>query len=257
MNRRGPLGCLAVATAVALVLLVPLMAVVLAPVSPGCFEYCNLGQTFATIGIAAVGLAWMATAIAVAWLREPALTPFALLVACAFLVATTLSFALNERLGPIRDLVPLILVMSLGFQLPPIWRLAAESRHRPLARIASWVAGGAVGLGSLGLLFGGVGPLSGAYAIVGVAFIVFLAALAVLALVTIEVRASSNSGAIGIIAVGSLIPFASLAFRTIGVDAGQVVILTPILLVVGWLWIGFIWYRGGSGIEAEPVSCPA
>jgi hypothetical protein len=253
MSRRGPFGCLAVATAVALVLLIPLLAVVLAPISPGCFEYCNLGQTFATIAVAGVGLGWMATTISVAWLREPALTPFSLLVACALLIATTLWFAWIEWLRPFRDLFPLILVMALGLQLPAIWRLAAESRHARIARIASWIAGGAVGLGSLGLLFGGVGPLSGGYAIVGVAFLVFLAALAALALVTIEARAGSKSGALGILAAGALLPFATLALRAIGGEAGQVVILTPILLVVGWLWIGFIWYRRGDVVKTEPA----
>ena len=251
MNRRGQSGFLAVATAVALMLLIPLMAVVLAPISPACFEYCNLGQSFATIGVAVVGLAWMATTISVAWLREPDLTPFSLLVACGLLIAATLLFAWTEPLRPIRDLFPLILVMALGLQLPPLWRLAAESPHRRLARMASWVAGGAVGLGSLGLLFGGVGPLSGAYAIVGVAFIVFLAAMAAVPLVAIVVMPTSTSGAIGIIAAGALIPFVSLAFRAIGVDAGQLVILTPVLLVVGWLWIGLIWWRGG--VDAEPA----
>ena len=52
-----------------------LLVLISAPVAPGCFEYCELGQDFAVFGLRLVAVAWLVVWLRVAWTGAPANLP--------------------------------------------------------------------------------------------------------------------------------------------------------------------------------------
>jgi hypothetical protein len=243
---------LAVTTFAVLAIAAALIGVMAAPVTPSCFEYCNLSQALARLGLTVIAELWLFVVLAVAWTREPSLTGFSLAVACAFLGGLAYLFSgITSPEAWIWDLQPLILVMALGLQLPPVWRLAGEAGRRRAARATSWVMGIAVGLAGVASIIGGTGPFSWGYGVIGVAFVVFLGAQAVLAVVAIMGKPPRERAAIGLIGAGAALPFAVIVLRIADVDAGRIVALSPLLIAVGWLSMGFIWV--GRGTPSQPL----
>ena len=86
---RGPYVRLGVVTAVALAPAVLLLAAMLAPIHPDCFEYCSLGRDFAALGLILVGELWLLAVLLIAWgwrSRETALPAIGAIAATPLLI---------------------------------------------------------------------------------------------------------------------------------------------------------------------------
>jgi hypothetical protein len=64
-----------------------------------------------------------------------------------------------------------------------------------------------------------------------------------------DAQEGDGRGAQIVLAVGALLPFGVVAVRTAGVEAGGLLSPSPILLTVGWLWLGLIWRRKGAATD--------
>ena len=71
---RAPYPRLVLWTALALLPIAGLIGVMMEPVNPDCFEWCDLDQRFAAFGLRLVTMLWLLVVLMVAWssrTREP------------------------------------------------------------------------------------------------------------------------------------------------------------------------------------------
>jgi hypothetical protein len=254
------------ATAFALVPVWFLLGAMTAPVPPGCFEYCELGQDFATGGLYLVLSLWLMIVLAVAWSwREHELTVVAVSAIGASVALSILALFLYDVIvfePKTQELLVFAWVLSLGLQLPPVWRLAWRQRPSMPLRL---VVGGmnlAVALAAVApILFGNNAAWSPGPSVVFLAWVVFVVGLLIVA-----VRAWRDGVAplslVGPLAIASLL----ILLIPVGVAApGEIAYLIFLqipLAALAWLWIAIGWLRGRDDLAndrrvAAVVSEPA
>ena len=174
-------------TVVALLPVPLLLAVILTPPNPACFEYCSLGQQFAGMLLLLDGVLWLAVVLVFAWDwvgQEPTVAAISAVVASALMLIVTLRLFKVVPIGAIPD--PLLLlawVLALGMQLPPVWRLA--DRRSP--SIPLQIVVGLMGLivavaGIAAVLLGSSGTLSPGSSFVVIAWLASVVGVLIVAL---------------------------------------------------------------------------
>jgi 4-amino-4-deoxy-L-arabinose transferase-like glycosyltransferase len=230
-----------VATIVAAALIGLLSLNYFTPIPEDCFEWCGLNRIFANAGISLVVLAWLVWLLAIGWAvrhrtrRVAALS--AALVAAVLVIQSLGALLLLEAFdSPILVFIYLLLVLSLGLQLPPAWALAAEAQH--------WVAGAAaivVGLAAVGGWFAYValGPsiFSEGLTLMDLAATVARGAFVVLALSCWQSEPRLRPGVIAV-AIGFLVlVVGDLAIRLTQTSFYPLTLLGTLAMAAGWAWV--------------------
>ena len=247
--RGAPYLALVAATGLALVPIVVLLGYETPPVDPGCIEWCDLRQSLATVAILLVGLLWLLATLTIAWYWEPALATLSAVGASvclllgAGIISSIVTFGASNSAG-----LALLMVIGLGLQLPPVWRLVGRTRPSRAAPIASRVMGGAVLVACVSVIVGGTGTFGWGQQAVSVAFLVFLASLATLANSAWNAAQRRRAGAetigIGLLGLAALLPLLAVVFSAFlpgGVIATVAIALS--ILALAWLWLGLTWLR--------------
>ena len=242
-------------TVLALIPVVLLVAVIAAPIPEGCFEYCELGADAATFGLVVIGLFWLGLALGLAWTwdeRSRTVAPVSAIAASLGLVIVSLYlFRVITPGSNTLFYAQFAWVMSLGLQLPPVWRLA---KRQPPTRLRFVVdaMGVVVGLAALATIFLGTDPLRGPGPnIVFLAWILF-----VLGLFVVVVRAwRDGTASLSMVAplLASFVPLLVIpvAFVFPG-DIAYVAFLALPLSAIGWSWIAIAWFRGQGAWLTTP-----
>ena len=146
---RRPYPRLIAATALAAVPAILLLVLISAPVAPGCFEYCELGQDFAVIGLRLLAVVWLVVWLRVAWnwrTREPTVAAVSAVVAGGLLLLVAFTVLTVESFGNrTAELEQIAWILGLGLQLPPVWRLSRRMPPSLPLRVLGWVIGFAGG----------------------------------------------------------------------------------------------------------------
>lgn len=259
--RRRPYDVLAVWTALALVPMVALILVMTAPVTPGCFEYCNLSQQLAAFGFRFVGLLWLLGVLVVAWRfknREPSIAAVSA-VAAAIPLAVVVPGFLYVGQGTLitEDQILLAWVVSLGLQLPPVWRLSRRATPSTPLRIVVGTMNLAVVVAALSILLFGTSFVwsSGPYGVL-IAWVTSQVGVLLVAIAAWGDRVMPRSR------VGSLV-LANLPVLLVPVgivapdNTAYVIFLAFPLNAIAWIWIAVAWFRGVGGarpVQQTPVS---
>jgi hypothetical protein len=230
---RKPHPRLITATAIAAVPAILLLVLISAPVAPGCFEYCEVGQDLAVIGLRLVAVTWLVVWLRVAWnwrTREPT-------VFVAFTVLTV------EPLGrKTADLEQLAWILALGLQLPAVWRLSRRTPPSLPLRVLGWVMGALVVIAVLACVFLGANNYGSGRAIVFFAWAGFVVCLLLLAVAAYRDRIAPRSVAGPLIAACLPILLIPVAIAAPG-DLGTAVFMAIPFTGLAWLWVGFTWLR--------------
>jgi hypothetical protein len=240
-----------VVSVIAAVLIALLAGVMGQPVNPGCFDNCAIGQIAAEGALALVALSWLLLVLAMAWRlhrREPALATLSAVSAAAFVAAmagldTSLWAWPSSIDSPIFVFDQLILVLAMGVQLPAIWRLGAAASPAGVGRAAAPLAGLATLAVGFAFVVLGTTPFDSGPQVQFVAYLVFSADVAVLALASWR-RAGRER--IGLALLGG----AALFYAVIGsyyeispFDSTPILLAATPFMAFGWLWIGAAWLR--------------
>lgn len=243
---RNPYPGLIAATAVAAVSSILLLVVISAPVVPGCFEYCELSQDLAVLGLRLVAVTWLIVWLRVAWnwrTREPTVTAVSAIVAGGLLLVVAFTVFTVEPFGRrTADFEQAAWTLGLGLQLPPVWRL---SRRMPLSlplRVLGWVMGSLVVIAALACVFLSANNLGTGGYIVFFAWAAFVACLLLLAVAAYRDRVAPRSVAGPLIAACLPILLLPVAIAEPG-DIGTAVFMAIPLTGLAWLWVGFVWLR--------------
>ena len=244
---RPPYRRLLLTSLVALVPALVLFALNRAPVAPGCFEYCEVGQDLAGIGLVLVGELWLVAVLSTAWTwryREPAVAALAAVAAAPCLALVTLRLfgviAYGAVDGP---LLMLAWVFGIGLQLPGVWRLAFRAPpSMPLRAIVAIMNLVVFGAALATLLFGTDEIWSAGPRMALLAWALFTACL-----IPITAAAwldhTAAPGRVGpLLAASLLILVFPVAFAMPGA-IGYVVFLAIPLTALAWLWIAIGWIR--------------
>lgn len=253
--RRRPYVLLAVWTALALVPMVVLSPVIAAPVNPDCFEYCNLSQQLAAFGFRCVGLLWLLGVLVVAWRwrdHEPSIAAVSA-VAAAIPLAIVVPGLLYVGGGRLltEDQILLAWVVSLGLQLPPVWRLSRRATPSTPLRIVVGIMNLAVVVAALSIILFGTSFIwsAGPYGVL-IAWVTSQVGVLLLAIAASRDRVMAPS-AVGPLAVANL----PVLLVPVGIVAPgnifYVIFLAFPLNAIAWIWIAVTWFRG-AGV-ARPV----
>jgi hypothetical protein len=252
---RKPYPRLIAATAIAAVPALLLLVLVSAPVAPGCFEYCEVGQDFAVIGLRLVAVTWLVVWLRVAWnwrTREPTVAAVSAMVAGALLLFVAFTVLTVEPFGRrTADLEQIAWILALGLQLPPVWRLSRRMPPSLPLRVLGWVMGTLVVIAVLACLFLGANNYGSGGFIVFVAWAGSVVCLLLLALAAYRDRVAPRSVAGPLIAACLPILLIPVAFAAPG-DLGIAVFMAIPFTGLAWLWVGFTWLR-----TAMPAGPPA
>jgi hypothetical protein len=242
-------------TLLTLVPVVPLVAIIAAPIPDECAEYCGLAPGLATFGLVLIGLFWLFLALGLAWTwdeRSRTIAPVSAIAASLGLAIVSLYlFKLITPGSSTLFYAQFAWVMSLGLQLPPVWRLA---KRQPSTRLRFVVdaMGVVVGLAALATFFLGTDPLRGPGPnIVFLAWILF-----VLGLFVVVVRAwRDGTASLSMVAplLASCVPL--LAIPLAVVFPGDLVYMAFLALplsAIGWSWIAIAWFRGQGAWLTTP-----
>lgn len=244
---RSPYPRLILWTVLALLPIPWLVGAMTAPIFPGCFEWCDLGQQFAALGFRLVGVLWLLVVLMVSWswqAREPTVAAVSSLVAGPLLLFVALDVFVLSYEVIATDLVYLAWVLSLGLQLPPVWRLSQRRGPSIPLRMVVAIMNLAVVVAACALVFLGTSvPWGAGPNVVFVCWVVFVGCL-----IPISV-AAWRDGAAAPSVVGPLIaacvPILLLPAAVIAPgDIAYVVFLNLPLSTLAWLWIGTSWLRG-------------
>ena len=207
---RRPYPRLIAVTALAAIPAILLLVLISAPVAPGCFEYCELGQDFAVIGLRFVAVAWLVVWLRVAWnwrTREPTVAAVSAMVAGGFILFVAFTVLAVEPFGRrSADLEQIAWTLGLGLQLPPVWRLSRRMPPSLPLRVLGWVMGALVVIAVLACVFLGASNFGSGRTIVFVAWAVFVACLLLLAVAAYRDRIAPRSVAGPLIAACSADP---------------------------------------------------
>jgi hypothetical protein len=258
--RRRPYVVLAVWTALALVPMVVLTRVMTAPVTPGCFEYCDLSQQLAAFGFRFVGLLWLLGVLVVAWRwrnSEPSIAAVSA-VAAVIPLAVVVPGLLYVGQGTLitEDQILLAWVVSLGLQLPPVWRLSRRAVPSTPLRVVVGVMDLAVVAAALSILLFGTSFVwsAGPYGVL-VAWVTSQVGVLLVAVAAWRDRVVSPS-VVGPLVVASLPPLLVPVGIVAPGNIAYVIFLAFPLTAVAWIWLAIAWFRGvgvGSPLqEAAP-----
>jgi hypothetical protein len=250
--RRRPYVVLAVWTALALVPMVVLTRVMTAPVTPGCFEYCNLSQQLAAFGFRFVGLLWLLGVLVVAWDwrdREPSIAA-ASAVAAAIPLTVVVPGLLYVGQGTLftEDQILLAWVVNLGLQLPPVWRLSRRATPSTPLRVVVGIMDLAVVAAALSILLFGTSFVwsAGPYGVL-IAWVTSQIGVLLVAIAAWRDRILPPY-VVGPLVVASLpvllVPVGIVAPGNIA----YVIFLAFPLTAIAWIWLAVAWLRG-IGIE--------
>jgi hypothetical protein len=212
-----------------------------------------------------VWLVWLFVALTIAWrwrIREPALAGLGAL-SCAVVLLLVMALLVSWRSfdttgGYYRTLVQLAMVMGLGLQLPPAWRLAARTRPRLAGPIAAGVMTAAAFVAVLALFLGSdpifsLGPqvhiwadfaLAAALSILGVSRWWAGEDQTLMAVLTAAALFNTAAALFNVWVVGFSMLFpGSLA---------EIFVLRFLLLGLAWFTIGIAWLRQSAAAPANP-----
>jgi hypothetical protein len=252
-----PYLLLIVATVMALVPATLLLAAMRAPVTPGCFEYCELGQDLAAVGFVFVGELWLLAVLTIAWSwrsAEPSVAAVCAVAAAVFLTIACLGiFRVADKDLLSDPTVMLAWVFGIGLQLPAVWRLATRSpRSTPLRVLVAIMQLAAITAALAILLIGTDVIWSAGPSVVILVWAVFVACL-------IPISAAAwRDGVATLIRVGPLLA-ASLLILLVPVGfAMPGAIAYPIFLGLplsglAWIWLVVPWFST-RGAEDELIA---
>lgn len=253
---RAPYSRLILWTVFALIPMPWLVGAMTAPISPGCFEWCGLGQLFAGFGFLVVWVLWLLVILVVAWSwreREPNVAAVSAAVASPFLLLVALPLFDIVSYDVIPDeLLYLAWVLSLGLQLPPVWRLAHRATPSTPLRLLVGVMNLVVAIAAVAIVFLGTNiGWSAGPGVVSVCWLIFVGCL-----VPISVAAWRDGAAkpsrVGPLLAASLPIILVPAAIVVPGDIGYVIFLAFPLSAVAWLWIALSWLGGrGAVIPAD------
>lgn len=253
---RAPYPRLILWTVFALTPMPWLVGVMAAPISPDCFEWCGLGQRFAALGFVVVGVLWLLAMLVVAWTwrdREPSVAAVSATVASPFLLSVALRvFDIVSSDVITDDLLHLAWVLSLGLQLPPVWRLSHRASPSTPLRLIVGVMNLAVAIAAIAIVFLGTNAVwdAGPF-VVFVCWVIF-----VWCLIPISVAAWRDGAAtpsrVGPLLAASLPIILVPAAMAVPGDIAYVIFLVFPLSAVAWLWIAVSWLGGrGARMPAD------
>jgi hypothetical protein len=243
---RRPYPRLIAATALAAVPAILLLGVISAPVVPGCFEYCELSQDLAVIGLRLVAVAWLVVWLRVAWnwrSREPTVAAVSAMLAGGFTLFVAFTVFTVEPFGNrTSELEQIALMLGLGMQVPPVWRLSRRMPSSLPLRVLGWVMGALVVIAVLACVFLGADNYGSGRNIVFFAWAGFVACLLLLAVAAYRDRVAARSVAGPLIAACLPILLLPVAIAAPG-DLGIAVFMAIPFTGLAWLWVGFTWLR--------------
>ncbi|HEX5148623.1 MAG TPA: hypothetical protein VFW02_06040 [Candidatus Limnocylindrales bacterium] len=217
-----------------------------APIYPGCFEWCSLGQDLAALGFRLLGALWLLVALMVAWswrAREPTVAAVSAVIAGPFLLLVALDVYVVPYDVIAADLVYLAWVVSLGLQLPPVWRLSWRRSPSTPLRVVVAVMNVAVLTAASAIVFLGTSvPWGAGPNVVFVCWVVFVGCL-------IPISAAAwRDGAAAVSLVGPLLAacLPILLVPAAIIVPGEIaygVFLSLPLSALAWLWIATSWLR--------------
>jgi len=250
---RRPYPRLIAATAIAAVPAILLLVVVSAPVVPGCFEYCEMSQELAAIGLRWVAVAWLIVWLRVAWnwrTREPTVAAVSAMIVGGSMLFVGWTVLTGEPFGNrTSQLEQIAWILGLGLQLPPVWRFSGRMPpSRPL-RVLGWVMGALVVIAVLACVFLGASIFGGGRTIVFFAWAGFVACLLLLTLAAYRDRVAPRAVAGPLIAACLPILLIPVAIAMPG-DLGTAIFAAIPFTGFAWLWVGFTWLR--TNVPAGP-----
>lgn len=252
---RRPYPRLITATALAAVPAILLLVLISAPVAPGCFEYCEVNQGLAVIGLRLVAVTWLVVWLRVAWnwrTREPTIPAVSAIVAGGLLLFVAFTVLTVEPFGSkTADLEQIAWTFALGVQLPPVWRLSRRTPPSLPLRVLGWVMGALVVIAVLACVFLGANNYGSGGFIVFFAWAGFVACLLLLAVAAYRDRVAPRSVAGPLVAACLPILVIPVAFAAPG-DLGTVVFMAIPFTALAWLWVGFTWLR--TDVPLRPPS---
>ena len=235
-----------------------LLAAVTAPIPAGCSEYCGLGAGLATARIVVISEFWLLVALGLAWTWDERSRTIAAVSAVGASLTLVVVTAFIYRLVPpgrgTLYAMQFMWALSLGFQLPPVWRLA---KRRPPTRLRFVVdaMGVAVFLAAMATAFLGNDPIrSPGPAVVFVAWIVFGAGLSAVAIRAWRQGTATFPMVAPLLAANLPLLLVPIAAVFPG-EIGYVALLQIPLSAIGWLWIAIAWFRGEGAwvaLDAPP-----
>jgi hypothetical protein len=254
--QRRPYTVLALWTAVAVIPMIVLNGAMTVPVVPGCFEYCDLGQTLAAWAFRLVAVVWLVGTIVVASLwsrREPTIAVvFALAAAVALGFVTLGVYGTAPLDEAARTHLYVAWVISLGLQLPPTWRLADRSPRSLPLRVVVWVMTIAVALAALAIVLLGTDLLRVGPTIVVVAWWAFMTGLLIVAAAAWRDRVLAPSVAAPLITASLPILLVPIGIVWPGRIAYVIFLALP-LTGIAWAWLALAWVRGGRSPRVTEV----
>jgi hypothetical protein len=244
---RAPYPRLVLWTALALLPIAGLIGAMMEPVNPDCFEGCDLGQRFAAFGLRLVTMLWLLVVLMVAWswrTREPTVAAVSAVVAGLLLIPVALRVSGVSHEVFTADLYVVAWVLSLGLQLPAVWRLSWRRRPSTPLRIVVAVMNLTVAVAAVALVLLGTSVVWGAGpTVVFACWIVFVVCLIPIIVAAWRDNAAAGS-LVGPLLAGS-VPILLLP-AAIAVPGGAgyygVVLVLP-LSAVAWVWIAMSWLR--------------
>jgi hypothetical protein len=226
-----------------------LIGAMTAPIDPGCFEWCGLGRDFAAFGFLVVVLVWLLVVLVVAWswrVNEPTVAAVSAVAAGPLLLLVGLRLSGIASYEVITDqLVVLAWVVSLGLQLPPVWRLSQRASPSGRLRMVVLAMNLAVAVATFAIVFLGTGTFSDGPNVVFACWVIFVGCL-----IAISV-AAWRDGASPPVLVGPLLAatlpvlLVPIAIAAPG-DILYVLLLVFPLSALAWLWIAIGWLRRGG-----------
>jgi len=254
-----PYPRLIIATALAAVPAILLLVLISAPVAPGCFEYCEVGQDLAVIGLRLVAAAWLVAWLRVAWnwrTREPSVAAVSALVAGGLLLFVGFTVLTVEPFGRrTAELEQIAWTLALGLQLPAVWRLARRTPPSLPLRVLGWVIGALVVIAVLACVFLGANNYGSGGYIVFFAWAGTVVCLLVLAVAAYRDRVAPLSVAGPLIAACLPILVIPVAIAAPG-DLGTVVFLAIPFTALAWLWVGLTWLRRDVPVRPPTAQGP-
>jgi hypothetical protein len=243
---RAPYPLLILWTVVALLPIPWLVGAMTAPIILGCFEWCDLGQQFAALGFRLVSVLWLLVVLIVAWswrAREPTVAAVSAVVAGPLLLLVALRFYVVTSEVITEDLLYLAWVLSLGLQLPPVWRLSQRRSPSTPLRMVVGVMNLAVAVAACALVFLGTSvPWSAGPNVVFVCWVAFVGCLILISVAAWRDDAAAVSLVGPLLAASLPILLVPPAIIVPGDIAYAVFLIFP-LSALAWLWIATSWLR--------------
>ncbi len=220
-----------------------------APVNPGCFEWCDLGQRLAAFGVLLVSVLWLLVVLVEAWSwreREPTVAAISAIVASPLLLLVALRFFDIVSYEVITDdLLHLTLVVSLGLQLPPVWRPSQRTSPSTPLRIVVAIMNLAVVIAAFALVLLGTSVARSAGPNVVLAgWVVFVGCLIAISIAAWRDGVAAPSRVRPLLAASLPILVVPAALAVPGNIAFVVFLAFP-LSALAWLVIAVSWLRVG------------